>query len=302
MAEKVQHSTKTAEVKRENSASTTRAIDYSQSMSSLVDQIHSLQRTIGNQAVQRMVRSGALQAKLRIGQPGDRYEQEADRVAEQVMRMSNVQRQLEEEPVLIKPVITPLVHRQTEEEENLHTKELPGRSPEVMPFLSSKIQSLRGGGQPLPKATRSFFESRFSADFSQVRLHTDSHAVDTAKSINARAFTVDSDIAFGLGQYAPETDSGKKLLAHELTHVEQQSGKKIYRKENDDQQTDETKGDVPYEVNIIIELRDAIKSEKESLDDPDKRAKAERELLFLNNEWIRLDDPDYENQIIEDYR
>ena len=90
MAEKVQHSIKTPEVKRENSASKTRAMDYSQSMSSPVGQILSLQRTIGNQAVQRLIKSGALQTKLKIGQPGDKYEQEADRVADAVMRMPEI--------------------------------------------------------------------------------------------------------------------------------------------------------------------------------------------------------------------
>ena len=66
-------------------------------------------------------------------------------------------------------------------------------------------------------------------DFSQVRLHTDARAADTAKSINAKAFTVGHDIAFGAGQYAPESPEGQRLLAHELTHVAQQNGEQMQR-------------------------------------------------------------------------
>jgi hypothetical protein len=121
MAEKTQQAAKNTEAKRENSASRTRRIDYSQSMSSPIDQVLYLQRTIGNQAVQRLIKSGALQAKFKIGQPGDKYEQEAEWVADAVMRMPEpgVQRQVEEEeePLQAKPLaeqITPLVQREVE--------------------------------------------------------------------------------------------------------------------------------------------------------------------------------------------
>ena len=87
MAESTKIRTKAPEAKRENTVSQTRETKPSQSMESPVDRILFLQRTIGNQAVQRIIQSGAIQAKLKIGQPDDIYEQEADRVAEQVMRM-----------------------------------------------------------------------------------------------------------------------------------------------------------------------------------------------------------------------
>ena len=151
---------------------------------------------------------GMIQTKLKINEPGDIYEQEADRVAEQVMRMEEprVQRQTEEE----------------EEEEFLQTKELPGQSPEVTPDLSSCIQRLRGGGQTLPESVRSFFEPRFGYDFSQVKVHADARAVKAAREMNARAFTVGSDVVFGEGEYVPESEQGKRLLGHELTHIVQQ--------------------------------------------------------------------------------
>ncbi len=87
MSERVKVTTKAPEAKKENVMFQTQETKSSQSMDSPVGHILFLQRTIGNQAVQRMMKSGAIQAKFKIGQPGDKYEQEADRVAEQVMRM-----------------------------------------------------------------------------------------------------------------------------------------------------------------------------------------------------------------------
>jgi len=197
-----------------------------------------LQRTIGNQVVGRFI-----QAKLKIGHPGDRYEQEADRVAEEVMRMPEpkTQRQaekeeeLEEEKVIQqKPLseqITSLVQRRVapeeeekEEEEILRTKEAHGQTPEVTTDLESRIQLLKGGGQPLPKSVQNFFEPIFGRDFSQVRIHTGTQAAYLARTMNARAFTVGQNIAFRAGQYSPGTTEGINLLAHELTHVVQQKG------------------------------------------------------------------------------
>jgi uncharacterized protein DUF4157 len=236
MGEKVQVAAKKPEVKRENQASHTRNADQSQSMSSPVDQVLYLQRTIGNQAVQRLIKSGALQAKLRIGQPGDRYEQEADRVADEVMRMpepqavpdgeSNIQRACptrEEEELRRQPIEEEEeLQRQPIEEEELQVKAISGNISEVNPNLESQIQSLKGG-QPLSEKNRAFFEPRFSADFSGVRVHTDSNANHLARSVNAKAFTVGKDIVFGSGQFSSETTGGQKLLAHELTHTIQQT-------------------------------------------------------------------------------
>jgi hypothetical protein len=83
-------------------------------------------------------------------------------------------------------------------------------------------QALRSPGQPLDHSTREFFESSFDHDFSDVRMHTDRQAVESAESVNALAYTVGRDVVFGAGQYAPETEGGKELLAHELAHVMQQ--------------------------------------------------------------------------------
>jgi hypothetical protein len=111
-----------------------------------------------------------------------------------------------------------------EEEQKIQPKGARTPTPHVTPSVAANIHALNHGGSPLPKATRAFFEPRFGVDLSLVRVHTGSQAAETAKSINARAFTVGNNIAFGGGQYAPGSNEGRKLLAHELTHVVQQSG------------------------------------------------------------------------------
>src|SRR2546423_3508203 len=95
--------------------------------------------------------------------------------------------------------------------------EPPGAPPLVDEVLSS------GGGQPLDESTRSFMEPRFGHDFSRVRVHADGRAAESAQSVNALAYTAGQDVVFGGGQYEPGTNEGKKLLAHELTHVVQQT-------------------------------------------------------------------------------
>ncbi len=192
--------------------------------------------------IRQVLRPPRVQAKLTIGQPNDKYEQEADRVADEVMRMPEprLQRQAEEkeeaeELIQAKPLveqITPLVQRQVEpeeeeeeeEEEILQAKDVSGKTPEVTPDLESRIHALKGGGQSLPESTRSFFEPRFGYDFGQVCIHTGISAATTARAINGHAFTVGRNIVFARGQYAPESISGKHLMAHELTHIIQQEG------------------------------------------------------------------------------
>lgn len=83
-------------------------------------------------------------------------------------------------------------------------------------------EALRASGQPLDQSTRELMESRFGHDFSQVRVHSDAGAGNAASAINARAFTVNRNIVFGANEYAPQTESGRRLLSHELMHVVQQ--------------------------------------------------------------------------------
>jgi hypothetical protein len=265
------------EANKINSDLQTRRINRSGSKASSVDHILYLQRTIGNQAVQRLIRSKALQAKLMIGQPGDVYEQEADRVADEVMRMPEpgVQRQVEpeeeeeeeEEILQTKPLvnqITPLVQRQVEEEEEeemLQAKSREDATSEVTNDLESQINAIKGGGRPVAESERAYFEPRFGADFSQVRLHTDSQAAESARAVNARAYTIGRDVAFGVGQYAPGTSEGRRLLAHELTHVIQQEKvqrKLSLRKMGDKYEQEEESAAVQTKQNVSIRNSNVI--------------------------------------------
>lgn len=184
----------------------------------------------------RAQQANKLQRKLTVSQPGDRYEQEADRVAEQVMRMPEPRSRktaiisLSDQGISLQRLCTECeeeLQRSAlleEKEALVQAEQIPGRELNVTPDLETQIQNLKGGGQSLPESARSFFEPRFGYDFSQVRVHTDTQASELARAVNARAFTVGQDIVFGSGEYASETTAGKTLLAHELTHVLQQTG------------------------------------------------------------------------------
>jgi hypothetical protein len=110
-----------------------------------------------------------------------------------------------------------------------HRSASSAEASQVSAPVAASIHDMQGDGAPLPAATRAFFEPRFGADFSHVRVHTGGRADETAKSISAKAFTVGADIAFAGGQYAPESHNGQKLLAHELTHAVQQNGGRLQR-------------------------------------------------------------------------
>jgi len=100
---------------------------------------------------------------------------------------------------------------------------------DVAPEVQSYIELVNGGGQPLPESVRSYFEPRFGRDFGDVRVHADSTAEEATQAVNAHAFTVGRDIMFCAGQYDPGSEGGKRLLAHELTHVVQQDVSRNYR-------------------------------------------------------------------------
>ncbi|HEU4324980.1 MAG TPA: DUF4157 domain-containing protein [Roseiflexaceae bacterium] len=151
-----------------------------------------------------------LQASLRVNAPDDPFEQEAEHMADTVMRMPAGP---EAGPAPDAPGLR--VQRATAGDAG---------GTETSPAVEASIGRMQGGGSPLPAGERSFFENRFGHDFSQVRIHADSGAADTARSLNARAFTVGNDIAFDAGEYQPGTESGRHLLAHELTHTIQQTG------------------------------------------------------------------------------
>ena len=150
----------------------------------------------------------SLQTKLRINEPGDEYEQEADQVADQVMRMPEPGK----ENYRTQAAMTPLVQRRTTES-GTGVMEAPQIVHDVLNY----------SGQPLDPATRAFFESRFGHDFGKVQVHSGTSAEQSARDVRAHAYTVGHNIVFGAGQFSPETNDGKRLLAHELAHVVQQT-------------------------------------------------------------------------------
>jgi uncharacterized protein DUF4157 len=103
----------------------------------------------------------------------------------------------------------------------------------VPPIVHDVLSSL---GQPLDAGTRAFMEPRFGHDFSGVRVHTDEKAADSARAVNALAYTAGRNVVFGPGQYAPDTIAGKRLLAHELTHVVQQVGSNTLQRQMDEEE------------------------------------------------------------------
>ncbi len=156
--------------------------------------------------------SVAAKSELTVGAPGDRYEREADAVADRVMAMPepSVQRQglegeLEEEkeggeaPLQAKAEATPV----------------------VTPRLKGELDSTRGSGAPLSRDVRAFMEPRLGRDLSPVRVHAGARAAGLAKGLRAQAFTRGANVYFAAGKYAPATAAGRRLLAHELAHTVQ---------------------------------------------------------------------------------
>ncbi len=156
--------------------------------------------------------------KLTIGAHNDKYEQEADRVAEKVVSKIHGQ------PVQRKALI-----------QAASSASLDGG--EVDRQWAGKLQSARGGGQPLVQTVREPMETAFGADFSGVRVHTGLQADVLARSIQAKAFTTGQDVFFRQGAYAPESPGGQKLIAHELTHVVQQKGANVVQRDIDNNTT-----------------------------------------------------------------
>ena len=217
------------------------------------------------------------QAKLIVSRSDDEYEQEADRVADHVMRISDgksVQRTPQ------KSIFTPWLQRQSleeEEEEAIQTKPLLQRQPieEEEEFIQSKrrdprnsvkrenlensLTQSKGNGFLLPSDIRSSMENAIGADFGQVKVHTDNVAERLSERLNAQAFTHQNDIYFNSGTYNPGSSKGKHLLAHELTHVVQQNGDNasIQRQEGEERYeaaTDETEPATSFSPDAVLPI------------------------------------------------
>lgn len=177
---------------------------------------------MGNTFISRITPAQqGVQAKLKVSEPGDQYEREADRVADRVMRM-----QAPPQPpadVSDTPVTVQRKCQACEREDDDVIRRKPVASAATMPASFVSEPSILGGGRSLDTVTRGFFEPRFGHDFSHVRIHADAQAASMARGLGAKAFTLGRDIVFSEGEYVPGSYSGRRLLAHELTHTIQQN-------------------------------------------------------------------------------
>jgi hypothetical protein len=160
------------------------------------DVMRQLQRRYGNYYVGQVI-----QAKLAVDAPGDRYEEEADRVADAVMRMP-------EPRVLPSTAVSDKIQRlctecREGEEERIHPKEAPGQTRTVTPGLEARLNVTSGSGQPLPRSVRGFMEPRFGTDFGRVRVHAGSEAAGLNRELQAQAFTRQRDIYWTLDKENP---------------------------------------------------------------------------------------------------
>lgn len=210
-----------------------------------------LQRQYGNSYVQQVVQRARqterpkIHTKLTLGAVGDKYEQEADLVAKQVVgRISSAS-------------VEPIQRMEAEDEELAQMKpdiqrQATSDKTTVEPSIEDAIQQTRGSGQPLAESVRVPMEQAFGADFSGVKVHADARSDQLNRSIQAKAFTTGQDMFFRQGEYSPSSRSGQELIAHELTHVVQQQGNRVVSEEKQpvgeqrgrEVQTDRTKANL----------------------------------------------------------
>lgn len=174
-----------------------------------------------------------IQKKLTIGKPGDKYEQEADRVASQVAQHINA-------PTFKENSIRESIQREKDLEGAMCTRGFQAAiqrkqamtNEETSPELESAINTARGSGQPLDAGLQQSMGQAMGANFSGVKVHTDTQSDQLNQSIQARAFTTGQDVFFRGGAYQPGNRGGQELIAHELTHVLQQDGGVVQRQSN----------------------------------------------------------------------
>ena len=231
-----------------------------------------------------------VQPKLSVSVPGDKYEQEADRIADQVMRTesapSSIQRickECEEEQEVQRAV------NDEEEEEGttLQGKRASSDPLEAPEDFGERVANSRAGGTPLPEQTRNFFEPRFGRAFEDVRVHHGNDAASLAGSVRAKAFTVGRDIFFGLGEYAPQTERGRGLIAHELVHTVQQSGGPAVRRQGEEEATPEPEAAEGVKDMRTLEVSPDISSSVGGGAAPEQEAEVSR----AANDAV-LDDPE----------
>lgn len=228
---------------------------------------------------------GRVQRKPIVGAHNDKYEQEADWVAEMVMRepAPALDKEDQEDGQIVVPAVSSpgmqAIYPQYEEAlsadeaSKLHAQvaSVGVQAPSVKG--TGVIEEINGYGQPLSLSIRAFFEPRFGVDLHHVHVHANDRSDRAAQSINAVAFTLGSEIFFRNGEYRPETLEGRGLIAHELTHVIQQHSTgqySLHRKTGAEDESEST-GVVPWNRQMLEEwYRNDLKAIRTSIDECDK--------------------------------
>ena len=196
-----------------------------------------------NQSAKAYPSRTIVHAKLEMTEPGDHDEQEADAIANAVVSGGKISRKISGGGGGSSGIA-------------------------VSQQMESQLSQLQGGGRPMPQGLLNMMESGFGQDFGHVRIHTDAEAADMSSSISAKAFTLGNDIYFNRGQFNPETTEGQRLVAHELTHVVQGTGK-VGRApqaiESEEQGSSISAGDVAETILYISNLCNDIYSAFQSL-------------------------------------
>jgi hypothetical protein len=217
---------------------------------------------LGGGAIFPPARRLPLQAKLAVGAIDDPWEREADRVAAQVMRL----------PAPPSPA-PPQISRKCaacEEEDRVQRRSTTGAPPALSDAPPLVHDVLRTPGRPLDTATRAYFEPRFGHDFSTVRVHADADAAASARAVGAQAYTVGGNIAFAAGAFAPASQAGRHLLAHELAHVVQQSAAPPALRRDPTPDAD-ANGGCTITQTLLVDMTDPARSHCITEDDPEFR-------------------------------
>jgi hypothetical protein len=203
--------------------------------------VESLHAVAGNQAVKELYERGEVQPKLAVTDAADASEREAEKVADDLLRMEDAEADAADGPVI-------------------RRRPTGGASGTVDGETEAHIRSVTSGGRPLPTSVRSYFEPRLDRDFSDVRVHTGPDADAAARAIDAEAFTHGTDLVFSRGSYRPNTRSGRELLAHELTHVVQQTGERGVARQTIQRQESEQASQANEWLELSEGAKDAAKS------------------------------------------
>lgn len=166
--------------------------------------------------------SAVTNSRFEIGTVNDPLELEADRVADTVMHMPDPHSSLASGAKLQRTCSAREEKGQTTDRIACKEAGAAAGSQSISGVPPIVNEVLNTPGQPLDTATRAFMEPRFGHDFSRIRIHTDNRAVESTRTIGALAYAAGHEVVFGASQYAPATIAGRRLLAHELTHVVQQ--------------------------------------------------------------------------------